>query len=218
MSVNNVHAVHLNMTGHHLTRTFLKMTFSERLFNRGGNTPNPFLDYRFTYVPRSDGRNTQNYAGTVPPGFFDVSLEELTRSAQLPEWILGSKFEVTKRKEVVVTATPAVEGEVLETRVGQDLITRNIARRDDMKVSRTDEDSYFLGNRFTALYEQVEGTLFKPRRRTLNAYQVGKPISFIANWGTRQNIPKGGIIIEDEHERWGVHPESYLATYLRVEP
>lgn len=216
MSVNNVHAVHPNLTDRHLARTFLKMTFSERLFNRSGNTANPFLDYRFTYVPRANGRNTQNYAGTVPSGYLDVRLDELSKNDKLPEWIIGTKFKITKKEDVIVTATPAKEGEILETRVGQDLITRNIARKGDMKVSRTPVDSYFLGKQFEHLYERIEGRFFKPKARTLHAYQVARPISFIASWGTRQNIPAGGVVVEDNCERWGVHPESFHATYSTI--
>lgn len=221
MTTNHVHAVHQNTTGQYLRRAFLKMTFSERLFNRGGNTYNPLLDYRFTYVPRGNQRNTQNFAGDVPEGYLDVNLDDIGfLYEKSPDWLSPHLLTVTKNPSVVVTAKSATPGEVLETRVNGDLVTTNIARAGDMKLTRTDGDSYFLGKKFTRLYSHTEKDRFLPIPRDLYAREVLKDISFIASWGTRQHIKKGGMLVQEigdnpRNEKWGVHKESFAATYQR---
>lgn len=55
MTVNNVHAVHPNDTQEYRQRSFLKMTFSVRVFNRLGSTINPlFEDLSWNYIPRTN--------------------------------------------------------------------------------------------------------------------------------------------------------------------
>lgn len=215
LTTNNVHAVHVNLTGRYIARAFLKMTFSERLFNRGGNTYNPNLDYRFMYVPRGVGRNTQNYIGNVPKGYLDISLNCIDfNGRQFPSYVSAGPLSVQKKDSVVVKATPAREGEMLETIVNGDMVTTNIARAGDFKVTRNDKDRYFLGANFARLYQPIGNNQYKPIPRPLKAVRVDKDVSFLAPWGTRQNIPCGSYIIEDNRgEKWGVHKESFAATY-----
>lgn len=219
LTVNNVHAVHPNLTGKYLQRNFLKITFSERLFNRGGNTVNPSLNYRFSYVPRSADRNTQNFAGVVPYGFTEVNLSELDfKHKRFPEWVVPMPFTVRKRPSISIVARPAVAGTVVQTVVDGMLVTTNVALEKDMEITRYGGDKYLLNEKkFAELYKHENGDFYEPTARTLTAVTVKKPISFLASWGTLQNIPAGGVIVEDNHnEKWGIHQESFKATYLKV--
>ena len=105
---------------------------------------------------------------------------------------------------------------MLETIVDGMIVTTNTARAGDMRISRTNGDSYFLPySKFTSLYQaslESEGS-YKPKPRTLKALKLTKSVTFAAPWGTRQTIPEGGYIVVDQKERWGVHPESFEATY-----
>jgi len=220
LTTNNVHAVHPNLTHEYLQRCFLKMTFSERLFNRGGNTINPNLNYRFTYVPRASGRNTQNLIGIAPVGFNEVDLKEIDFANSIfPQWAEPKSLLACKNPDLRVTATPASEGEILETKVDGQVVTTNVARAGDMKVSRTGEDSYYLGSNFSLLYKPTgKSNVYTPSPRTLRALRVNKNVTFPANWGTRQNIPAGGYIVQDNSgDTWGVHEKSFAATYLEVD-
>lgn len=220
LTTNNVHAVHANMSNMYLQRSFLKMTFSERLFNRGGNTINPGFNYQFTYVPRGTDRNTQNFIGTAPVGFDEVDLREINfTSAKLPQWVTPTLFRISKNPNIHITATLATEGEIVETIINNQVITTNVARAGDMRVSRTNGDSYFLGAKFRFLYHPTEKeNIYTPAPRTLTAVQVNRNITFPAPWGTRQNIPAGGYIVgeEDGREVWGVHQQSFEATYRKL--
>lgn len=217
LSTNNVHAVHPNLTHFYLLRSFLKVTFSERLFNRGGNTVNPNFNYRFVYVPRDNGRNTQNFIGVAPAGFEEVDLRDVDfTTMRFPQWLSSKPFGVSKRADLHITATPAVEGEMLTTEVNGHEVTTNIARFGDMKVSRTPKDSYFLGSNFRFLYSPIgKNKEYRPLPRLLKAAAVQKNVTFPAPWGTRQSIPAGGYIVNDPKsgEVWGVHKESFDATY-----
>lgn len=218
MNTNNVHAVHPNLTGTYLLRTFMKVTFSERLFNRSGNTINPLLNYRYTYIPRQHGRNTQNFTGQVPTGYLDVSLKEIDiQNKRYPKWITTPPLIVHKKITTQIAAYAATAGDYLETRVNGHVITFNTAREGDMKVVRTANDCYFLsGEKFHRLYQPATNapSQYIPRKRKLTAMQTLKNISFIASWGTRQNIPAGGYLVCDDHgEIWGVHEVSFNATY-----
>lgn len=215
LTCNNVHAVHPNTSGMYIERSFMKVTFSTRLFNRGGNTVNPQLQYRFMYMPRKNGRNTQNLSGSAPLGYEDVDLSEINFSKQVfPSWTAQHYQLVSKNPNIIITAVPAVEGEILETKVDGNIVTTNVARAGDMKVTRIDGDSYFLGENFKRLYKPVSENKYSPTERTLKSIRVLKNISFLAQWGTRQNIPSGGYILQDnEEESWGVHEESFNASY-----
>lgn len=220
LTTNNVHAVHPNQTDHNIQRSFLKMTFSERLFNRGGNTVNPHLNYRFTYVPRTTERNTQNFTGVLPQGYEEGSLNDIDlKSRKLPQWTASEIFETQKKPHVEITATPAIEGETLDTIVNGQVVTTNVARAGDMKITRTNGDKYFLSKEnFNCLYKATnKEKTYEPTIRQLKAVKVSKNISFLANWGTRQNIPAGGVIVQAENnEKWGVHEQSFNATYLKL--
>lgn len=219
LNTNNVHAVQPNLSGYHLARCFAKFTFSERLFNRGGNTVNPNLNYRFLYVPRESGRNTQNFIGDAPEGYTQVILSDIDfKIPRFPDWVSSTPVKVSKNPNLRVLVTPAVEGEELITEVNGDKVTTNIARAGDMKVSRTPKDCYFLGSNFFSLYEKTDQKdEYKPRARPLTGLKVLKDITFLAPWGTRQNIRKGGFIIQDSSgETWGVHEESFEASYMKI--
>lgn len=218
LTTNNVHAVHPNMTQSVLNRCFVKVTFSERLFNRTGNTVNPLLNYRLLYVPRGEGRSTQNFIGVAPTGFEDVNLKEIDcADNQLPQWVVPKPMYVCKNPNTRIMATAAKEGEVLETSINGLTVTSNTARAGDMKISRTEGDRYFLGYKFKLLYKPApsEGEhIYAPIGRRLRALQVSSNITFPASWGTRQTIPAGGYILDDgQGDTWGVHPESFKATY-----
>lgn len=219
LNTNNVHAVHLNTTGFILRRCFLKMTFSPRQFNRGGNTVNPHLNYRFTYIPRESGRNTQNFIGVVPAGYREVDLRDIDFTAlKLPGWVNTKVLKVSKKPDVRINAVPADEGEILPTEVDGDIVTINIAKKGDMKVTRAAKDSYFLGANFRTLYRPTGNKdEYEPIPQELRAVQVKRNISFVASWGTRQNIPKDGYIVENATgEAWGVHGTSFEATYKLI--
>jgi len=221
ITTNNVHAVHPNLTNTYIQRSFLKMTFSERLFNRGGNTFNPNFNYRFMYVPRESGRNTQNYIGLPPQGYEHVDLREIDfKSKIFPSWVVPKLFLASKKPTVEVTATPAIEGGYLETIVDGDLVTQNIARHGDIKILRKDKDIYFMSpSNFNILYKNLKNNIYVPTARTVKVLEVNKNISFLACWGTRQNIRAGGYIVEDDRGgQWGVHKQSFDATYQKVVP
>lgn len=219
LTVNNVHAVHQNLSGKHLYRTFLKVTFSENLFNRSGNTINPHLNYRFAIVPRNAAeRNTQNYIGETPYGYTEVNLADIDfQNNRFPDWVVPTPFRIYKNAAVTITAKRATAGETLHTIVDGTLVTTNVAREGDMKVIRKGDDSYFLGKEFAQLYHHHRGDKYIPTPRTLNAVQVKKSVSMLGKWGTLQNIPAGGLIVENSRkEKYGVHEKSYKATYLKV--
>ncbi|MDF1797198.1 MAG: hypothetical protein P1U63_11750 [Coxiellaceae bacterium] len=221
MDTNTVHAVHPNLSGQYLLRTFLKVTFSPRKFNRSGNTVNPLFEYDLLYVPRGRGRNTQNFTGTVPSNSRAVSLKELDNGdeGKYLTWLSHRVLSCEKRPEVLVRAQPATVGERLKTVVDGCLVTENIARSSDMVVTREGGDHYLLSaTKFRRLYRE-SGTpgLFKPTARELMSRRVTEDVSFVASWGTRQQIPAGGYILEDDvGERWGVHEESFNATYQKI--
>ncbi len=217
LTARNVHAVHPNETGDYIQRAFLKVTFSERDFNRSGNTINPNLNYRYMYVHRTAERNTQNYIGVVPAGYTEVDLRDIDfTNNRLPEWVDNEIFTACK-SGVPVLARPAREGQVLQTVVNGDVVTSNVAGVNNMKVTAPDGGDYFLGAKFNELYQKTAiPDMFVPTARNLAAVRVNRKISFIANWGTQQNIPEGGVIVQDKDgERWGVHPQSFAGTYRR---
>lgn len=216
LTTNNVHAVHPNLTNNIIARAFMKVTFSNRLFNRSGNTVNSHINKRILIVPRTEGRNTQNFIGELPPGYEHVNLHDLQfASRKFPHWVEHNSIKVCKNPNVRITATPAIEGEKIDTIVNGHIVTSNVARPGDTKVTRADGDSYFLGNNFSTLYKKVRGNVYAPRAdRTLNAVKVTENVCFEAPWGTQQKIPRGGYIVESsDGEKWGVHEMSFNATY-----
>lgn len=218
LNTNHVHAVHPNLTNQHQERCFLKATFSTRNFNREGNTNNPHLKYRFFFIPRAQSdRSTQNFIGAAPKGYIQVDLDEIDfEHSKFPDWVSNSPIDVDKKTNIIVKATPATEGETLITEVDGHEVTINIARRGDIKVSRTEKDCYFLdGKQFDSLYKPTgrEGE-YEPISRSLKALQIKTNITFPAPWGTRQSIPAGGYIVQNgDGEMWGVHEQSFEATY-----
>ena len=80
------------------------------------------------------------------------------------------------------------------------------------------QDSYFLGSDFRALYKPTEKkNTYVPIDRTLTALHVKSNITFPALWGTRQNIPEGRMIMIDKGgAMWGVHKQSFFETYEPV--
>lgn len=217
LTVNNVHAVHPNDTGEYRQRAFLKCTFSVRPFNRQGSTINPLFDgLKWQYVPRDlNSRNTQNYAGACPQGFLDTNLSLIQFNNKVgPAWC-GPFFYARKKLDISITAIPAIQGSELKTVVGSDLITTNYAGPEDMEVIRQDGDRYFLPQRqFHDLYKLADGeNRYTPRRRELLATRIAQPLSVIGIWGTRQNLPANSVIVHNGNESWGVHPESFEATY-----
>lgn len=219
LTTNNVHAVHPNNTEYCIQRSFLKMTFSERLFNRLGNTINPHLQYQFAYVPRTAERNTQNFTGVTLEGYANGNLTDLDLSNnKLTNWVASQIFDVRKNPAIQISAESANEGDVLNTSIKGQIITTNIARAGDMKVTRIDGDSYFLSrDKFNQLYKKKgNDNIYTPTERQLKAVKVTRHTSFLASWGTRQNIPAGGFIVQDDKgDKWGVHEESFNATYLK---
>lgn len=217
LTVNNVHAVHPNDTGEYRQRTFLKCTFSVRPFNRLGSTINPlFNGLKWNYVPRDlSSRNTQNYAGACPEGYLDSTLALVQFNQKTgPAWC-GSFFYARKKLDQTIKAVPATPGAQLKTVVNSDVITTNFAGEDDMEVTRIGGDRYFLPQRkFHDLYKLVtEDNVYSPRPRVLAATRISQPVSVIGLWGTRQNLPKDSVIVSNGQEAWGVHPESFEATY-----
>lgn len=217
MTVNDVHAVHPNDTGEYRQRNFIKVTFSIRPFNRLGSTINPLLDtLNWQYVPRdANGRNTQNYTGSCPVGYLDTNLALINFANQVgPSWC-SSFFKVRKQPQLKIRAVPVEQGKYLQTIVGNDLVTTNFSGRNDMEVIRTESDRYFLPReKFNQLYQETtEDEYYSPRPRVLSGVKISEPISVIGIWGTRQNLPKDSIIVSDGSETWGVHPDSFKATY-----
>lgn len=217
LTVNDVHAVHPNDSGEYRQRTFLKCTFSVRPFNRLGSTINPLFDgLKWHYVPRDlSSRNTQNYAGSCPKGFLDTNLSLIQFDKKTgPAWC-GPFFHARKKLDQRITAIPAIQGAELRTVVGTDVITTNFAGAEDMEVTRKDGDRYFLSRRqFHDLYKYADSENgYTPRPRVLAATRIAEPLSVIGVWGTRQNLPKGSVIVNNGEESWGVHPESFAATY-----
>ena len=180
------------------------------------NIKSHVFNYRFIYVPRDSGSNTQNFIGVAPACFEEVDLRDVDfTNMRFPHWLVAKPFEVCKRSDIRVMAVSAIEGEVLVTEVNGHKLTTNIARVGDMKVWRKLKDSYFLRRNFGFLYAETgKEKEYKPIPRLLKAAVVKKDITFQASRGTRQSIPAGGYIVSDaKGETWGVHKDSFEATY-----
>lgn len=58
----DVHTGQTHLGDKPLPRTFVKVAFSERRYNRTGNTHNPLFDYWWPMVPRDPGRREHRFA------------------------------------------------------------------------------------------------------------------------------------------------------------
>lgn len=116
----DVHAVHGNDTGKYIDRAFLKVTFSERLFNREGNTVNPNLSTNLVYVERAAGRNTQNFIGKARPGFLEADPRHVDFSNRVVRdvpWVDDGAMVLSVKKVQPVLARRAIPGTRLKTKV-----------------------------------------------------------------------------------------------------
>lgn len=119
-----------------------------------------------------------------------------------------------------VFAEKATPGELVETRVKGYLVTANIAREADWKITTTQGDQYCLPDqKFKDRYhptKSADGT-YKPREQVLKMIEVTEPVRFLAPWGEWQFVPAGSVIaFMSKNDVYAIHKDNFQAAYVRV--
>ncbi len=235
MTPYDIHAVAQNKTGHPIERTFIKVQFSRDRLNMMGNTLNrvedkkgtPVFDYSdWTWIPRKQGvRNNRNsILGwnradadqflEVDPSKIDFNQGKVAFDWAEPEVLFIKKIEG-------VHAEPAIEGEVLETKVNGDIVTFNIAQKGDRKITTSQGDQYFLSDeKFRDRYFADEGKdgFYQPQAQVARAIRIIKPIRIRSSWGAWQYLSVGSVLVSTHADHaYGIHKDNYEASYRRTD-
>jgi hypothetical protein len=205
-----VHQVGFNTSEESIARTFLKITFSRQILNREGNGINHLFDVNWPMYPRNaDKRNHSSIVGYHPGAeeFREVTPTELVH--------MVSKAIFYGMKMTSVSAYPADADELLQTIQNGQLITVNISKPGDWKITSPSGDQYFLSSeKFEQLYELHADGKYHPRRGQHFRYiHVEEKIRFMAPWGTMQYAYPGDALVQRGDEIYAINSTSFKAGY-----
>jgi len=150
----------------------------------------------------------------IDPSRIDTAKDTIDVPWARPHFFMAEKFGW-------VDAEPAKEGEIVETRIGDDLVTVNYAKAGDWKTTTHLGDRYYLPEaKFRARYEDhpdADGH-YHPRPGLVKALELTEPVRFMAPWGQMQYVPKGSVLIfRAPDDIYAVHRANFLNAYRRLE-
>jgi hypothetical protein len=133
------------------------------------------------------------------------------------------------RKTVRVMARPAKEGERVETIIGGNLETVNIAACGDILVENPGGERYLVsGEKFALRYERYEqdgaacAEGFESYRCISDAVpcvRLERNVEFTAPWGELMRIERGGyLVLSAPDDLYGVERSAFVTTYSRCYP
>ena len=131
------------------------------------------------------------------------------------------------RKDVVVVARPASEGEEIFTVThGGHEETRNTATADQMVVRNPGGEEYLIDTaKFESRYAFEEGEAPSGYKRyravggPMPCVRLSENVSFTAPWGTPMRIQAGGVLVNGgPGDVYGIQPGEFSATYRRCNP
>lgn len=100
--------------------------------------------------------------------------------------------------------------------------TRNIVSLDETGqpgwvVTNPSGEEYIVPNeKFLEKYEidERDEEHYKPKGKVITAIQVKEDVSFVASWGEKMNIKKGGyLVINNPNDIYGIQEDEFNKTY-----
>lgn len=198
-----VHDAGINDTEKSMSRTFVKISISKVKYAHLGNAINNLFTYDWPMVPRQGVPYTkeaikQSSHRKDRDDFMEIVPSEIDFMTKKGDVKWASNKIQTVYKKAPVKAEPAVEGEILESRNDDFLITLNVAEKDDYKVTFYEGDQGFMSQeRFKATYVPVphrEGW-YQPIKVLRRAVSLIKDVRFKAPWGTMTYGKKGDYLV-----------------------
>jgi len=142
------------------------------------------------------------------------------RTVDVP-WAESSFIEVQKYGRV--RAVPAVPGSVIETRIGENLVTVNIAKEGDLKLTTEGIGDHYLlpASKFQNFYNadpDADGW-YRPKPITVKALRLTQPVRLMAPWGKMQYVPSGSVLLhQSDDDIYAVHRRNFIAGYHILGP
>jgi hypothetical protein len=130
------------------------------------------------------------------------------------------------RKDVVVFARPAEEGEEIITIThGGHEETRNVATHDQTVIRNPGGEEYIIGNaKFSSRYIEEEGDAPTGYRRyravggPVSCITLKENVAFRAPWGEEMRIQEGGVLVcAGEGDVYGIQPVEFRNTYRQCD-
>ena len=219
-----VHNVGFNEGNKPIHRTFVKISFSKSKYRKLGNAHNQLFVYDWPMIPRhnvpySSEAISQSAHRKDRDLFLEINPKEIdfTQPECSVPW---AKPTIKKCFRInPVHAVKADEGEVLQTKIDDFLITIAVAGPNDWKVTNND-DTYFLSDDiFKKIYtkDSENGDQFLPIREDRSFVELSKDVRFMAPWGSLQYAKAGDMLIyKDEKDTYTVPHEWFQERYQVV--
>lgn len=221
-----VHRVGFNKSDHYCPRTFIKMVFSKQIFNRIGNDHNHLVDYNWPLVPRTKERNNSNIAifRNDDNEYLTVAPEDLFKNFNGVSFIWSKNKIYSIYRTSKIIATPAREGELLQTELNGSIISYNTAKRGDWKVKKISNGTeYFLSSdQMEKFYDfdydfRTTEIIFRPKKIVVQAIELDKPIKIIAPWKHTQYLSQGDFIVRrSDNDIYGVNKDNIVNDYYFI--
>ena len=130
-------------------------------------------------------------------------------------------YFIWAKKVEGVYADKATPGEVLETRVHGIVMTTNTAKIGDWKITTSQGDQYFLGDKqFRGRYnnEVDKNGLYIPTGWPSKMVEITESIKFIGPWGEMQYVPAGSYLVYlNKNDIYAVSRDNFVDSYQRTD-
>ena len=128
------------------------------------------------------------------------------------------------RKYALIFARPAEKNEYIETWTADGLETTNYAKQDDLIVKNLQtefQEEYIIPKdmfhkRYTKLYDDENGSIYKPIGKIKATVYHGEDTEFVAKWGRLMILKTGDFIVSpcpDFKEVYRIARKEFFETY-----
>lgn len=206
-----IHDAGQNTGSKTIERTFVKVSFSTIKYCHLGNAFNYLFRYNWPMVPRKDVPYTKEAMALSSHHkdrylYIDINPHDIN-FINYKNDTLWAKPEILKAvKKGLIYAEPAVEGDMIETKRDNFLITINVAEKGDYKVWFDDGDVGFMSEkRFCSNYipDPCHKNWYFPQKKVRYAVELTRDVCMQAPWGTLQYAQAGDYLVylndEDIH-------------------
>lgn len=219
-----VHDAGINTGNDRLYRTFVKISFSKTKYAHLGNAHNNLFTYDWPMVPRhkvpytrdaivhSSHRKDRDQFTEIDP----TEIDFLHKQSGVP-W--ANSIVHTVVKNGYVTVEPAKEGDLIESKNEKFVITINVAKKGDYKVTFNPGDTGFIDpKRFHEKYspDPLHKDRFFPKKVLRRAVQLTQNVRMQGPWGTLQYASAGDYLVYVHDTEIYFVPKPYFAATYEI--
>jgi len=217
-----VHNVGINEGNDPIYRTFVKISISKRRYCKLGNAHNQLFTYDWPMVPRYQVPYTleaikQSAHRKDRDQFIEINprgIDFLGKNTSV-SWAKSEIMTVINRN--IVQAELALEGQLIETKIDNFIISMDVAKAGDWKVTSSPNNHYLMNTRkFHKIYEKDENNKGSYKTKTIprHAVELTKDVRLRAPWGTLQYAKAGDwLIYLNDDDIYAIPLKLFLQSY-----